>query len=56
MVGKQFKIPKMFNSWAVIDFVGERLSVDQIKDRVRALSSCCQQLGMFFIRGYCNGN
>ena len=38
----------MFNSWAVIDFIAEKLDMDQIRDRVRALSSCFQQLGKFF--------
>jgi len=46
VVGKQLSSPKTFNSWAVIDFVGDKLGMDQIRDRVRALSSCCQQLGM----------
>jgi len=46
VVGKQFSSPKTFNSWAVIDFVGDKLTMDDIRDRVRALSSCCQQLGM----------
>jgi eukaryotic translation initiation factor 2C len=46
VVGKQLSSPKSFNSWAVIDFVGDKLDMDQIRDRVRALSSCCQQLGM----------
>lgn len=46
VLGKKLKAPKMFNSWAVIDFVADKLSLHQIKDRVSALSSCCQQLGM----------
>ena len=48
VVGKQLSSPKSFNSWAVIDFVADKLDMDQIRDRVRALSSCCQQLGKFF--------
>jgi hypothetical protein len=50
VVGKQLISPKMFNSWAVIDFVADKLDMDQIRDRVRALSSCCQQLGKFFFQ------
>jgi len=50
VVGKQLSTPKSFNSWAVIDFVADKLNIDQIRDRVRALSSCCQQLGEFFLR------
>jgi len=46
VVGKQLSSPKTFNSWAVIDFVSDKLDMKQIEDRVRALSSCCQQLGM----------
>ena len=48
VVGKQLSLPKTFNCWAVIDFVGEKLDMDQIRNRVHALSSCCQQLGKFF--------
>ena len=50
IVGKQLSSPKTFNtgSWAVINFVADTLDMDQIRDWVRALSSCCQQLGKFF--------
>lgn len=47
VVGKQLSSPKMFNSWAVIDFVADKLDINQIRGRVRALSSCCLQLGKF---------
>ena len=40
VVGKQFSSPKTFNSWAVIDFVGDKLDISQIKERVLALSIC----------------
>jgi eukaryotic translation initiation factor 2C len=43
---KKFISPKMFTSWAVIDFVADKLSSNQISERVHALASCCQQLGM----------
>ncbi|KAF8811942.1 argonaute-like protein [Phlegmacium glaucopus] len=46
VLGKQLNSPKMFNSWAVIDFVADKLSIDDIKDRVRSLSACCQQLAI----------
>jgi eukaryotic translation initiation factor 2C len=46
VLGKQLSSPKTFNSWAVIDFVADKLDINQIRDGVRALSSCCQQLGM----------
>ena len=49
MVGKKLNSPKIFNTWAVIDFVADKISIDQIRDRVRALSMCCQQLGEFLI-------
>ena len=41
--------PKSFNSWAVIDFVTDKLDVDQIRDRAWMLSSCCQQIGRYFL-------
>ena len=50
VVGKQFSSPKTFNTWAVIDFVGDKLDISQISERVHALSICCQQLGKFFFR------
>jgi hypothetical protein len=50
VVGKQLSSPKTFNSWAVIDFVADKLDMNQIRDRVRALSSCCQQLGKSVLR------
>jgi hypothetical protein len=49
VLGKQLSSPKTFNSWAVIDFVADKLDINQIRDGVRALSSCCQQLGEFFL-------
>ena len=47
VVGKKFSSPKTFASWAVIDFVTDKLSADYIGEKVRALASCCQQLGKF---------
>lgn len=49
VLGKQLSSPKTFNSWAVIDFVADKLDVNQIRDGVYALSICCQQLGKYFL-------
>jgi hypothetical protein len=51
VLGKQLRSPKEFNSWAVIDFVADKLDLNQIENGVRALSSCCEQLGKFFLDG-----
>ena len=38
VVGKKLNEPKIFNTWAVIDFIGDKISIDQIRDRVHVLS------------------
>jgi len=46
LVGKKLSSPKMFTSWAVINFVADKLTVDQMRNKLRDLGICCQQLGM----------
>ena len=38
VVGKKLNEPEIFNTWAVIDFVADKISINRIRDRVRVLS------------------
>ena len=45
IVGKQLISPKSFNSWAIIDFIADKLDIDQIRDWVWKLVSDFGWLG-----------